>query len=148
MVICTGEQSRSKRQSGGGFDLIIIENGTPFYASYISTKDETITDSALATDANGGNKTIKAADYEIFEIFNTDGEKITIDNIKQKDIITLYEAADKHKARLVVSDKTVNGTISGVNYENGENIITLGDAQYKMSEPFQNKVADRYKGRQ
>ncbi len=123
-----------KKTSGGGFDLIIIENGTPFYASYISTKDETITDSALAMDANGGNKTIKAADYEIFEIFNTYGEKITIDNIKQKDIITLYEAADKHKARLVVSDKTVNGTISGVNYENGENIIKLGDAQYKMSD--------------
>lgn len=123
-----------KKTSGGGFDLIIIEDGTPFYASYISTKDEMITDSALATGASGGNKTIKAADYEIFEIFNTDGEKITIDNIKQKDIITLYEAADKHKARLVVSDKTASGTITGVNYENGENIIKLGDAQYKMSD--------------
>ena len=134
-----------KKSGSGGFDIIIIENGMAFFTSYISTKDETLTDSCLSIEDTGKNKTIKASDFEIFEIFNTDNEKITINEIKQKDIITVYESADKHKARLVVSKKTASGTISAVTYENGKTVIKIGDESYKMSDLAKKKSSAEIK---
>lgn len=128
-----------KKLSGGNTYVVIIQNGTPFYVSYINAKDGEITDSCLSTDDNGTNNGINLDDYEICEIFDVNNKPMTINDIKQKDIITLYESSDKRRARLVVSDKTVSGAITSVYDDGGRKVIEIGNAAYTLGKLCEKK---------
>lgn len=115
------------------FDIISITAYENFVISAINTDDYIIYDKV--EDGKSITLNIDDEDADIY-IVDKDGAEVAFDDLSELDVISIaasMEDVDRQVVRAVVSDEIVSGTITEIGEEDGREVITVNDTNYKLA---------------
>lgn len=87
------------------------------------------------------NGKIVLDDYEVVNLYNTDGTEISVSELKENDVISIYESLDKSLVKIVYSRERVTGSISESYNEYGVNKLVINDKVYDVAHDYDQSVS-------
>ncbi|MDY5230306.1 MAG: S-layer homology domain-containing protein [Eubacteriales bacterium] len=112
-----------RNSSSGTYDTVIMWNNENYI---IGGTDKT--NMGIYDKISGKYCSFKNADR--VDIYSSKGDKITFDDLKNDDIISVYTSLSGERVKIVCSNIVVSGEIETVKSEDGKKIVTVGDVEY------------------
>ncbi len=119
------------------FDVVSITAYKTYVVSRLDTDNFIVTDEV--GDWSTGEKkknsvTIDVEDDTVFAtIKDTDGDDVEFSDLEKGDTLTVAASEDGRVIDVVVSRDTVEGTVNGIGYVDGEMVIAIDETEYKLT---------------
>ena len=120
-----GELNFIDIDSDGSYDIVNIR-------SYTNALVSSVTEDAIYISYPTNDK-IETDNYESFTIYNMDGNIVDPLELKENDVISIYESIDKSVVSIVCSRKRIEGTISECYEEDGITKIIIDGVTYDVA---------------
>lgn len=132
--LTAGKITFKNTDRNGSYDVVIIENATPFYTSFRSDTTKTLADTKLSAS------NIEITEYENVKIIDTDGKETEFTAVPQNSIISVYASEDKVNLKLVVSTKTVSGAVEKITERDGVYVAVIAGTEYEVYDVARNRA--------
>lgn len=118
----------------GLYDCMKILSYSDYFAANIKVNE----DSHYITDGSGAGLVYDIEDT--YEKITKNGSSIAFEEIPINSVVSAAVSADKEAVELVVSEKTVEGTVEATSVENGYTVLQIENNEYKVSQA----IPERY----
>lgn len=121
----SGELKFIDSDNDGKYDIVEIK-------SYRNALVSNVTEEAIYISCPVNDK-LEIADYETVNIYNMEGNMISLLELKENDVISIYENIDKSLINIVYSREQMTGTVSDVYEEDGLISLLIDDVLYNLA---------------
>ncbi len=115
-------------QKNGEYETAIVENYVNCVVGSVDTKNGRIYDRIAGTIIDIDN-------IDDVQILNEKWQNITLEDIRIDSVISVFESKSKQKIKIVVSESSIQGMVSTIEYDDfGNKLIKINDYQYKAED--------------
>lgn len=135
----SGYVSFIDNDNDGEYEIVKVFERVNMVLSYVDTEGSKLydTDRGIALDL-GGSETVYTITF--------DGQPLTLVELEQEDVLTLYQSRDGLYVNILVARESFEGTVTRVRSEDGATFVSVDGTEYKLS-PDCNFIPDAgYKG--
>lgn len=122
----------------GKYDVVIIKDIDSYVVDRIINGEEFVFNN---TDENGNNIIIDTKKLDECKVYLEDGSETTLSVIKSGNVVNVMSNS-ANRAKFVVSNTKIKGTLSAVSDEDGYLYMTIDDVIYKSIPKMYNDVWD------
>lgn len=117
----------STTSSMNEYDIVIIES---YKNAVVTGKDDSL--NRVFADGVVGGISFEESDYDVFKVISTSGETLTYSDIVEDDVLSIFYSLDGKKLKIVVSRKSVSGTVDSIKNDNDDNTVTIDGKEYSI----------------
>lgn len=136
-MIDAGEIEFISTDGESSYSVIKIKEYKNYVIHSIDTKNNQI------YDKYSSGKKLDLQQYERYTLIDLEGKRVEASNLEEWNVLSVLESQDKESAEIIVSNRSVNGSIEQLKRTGEDMFVTVNGSEYQVASSYKN-LAEQY----